>query len=100
MSQNMQASTCGCQVERSPMDRCSLMKAILEIGFSLDDVILFLDTHPCNEEALCYYHKLHKEYEELVEQYTKNFGPLFAKDVHCDKYFAWANKPMPWEREV
>lgn len=81
-------------------DRRSLMKSIYEIGFSLDDTILYLDTHPKDQAALDYYHKLHNEYHELVKMYTQNFGPLFAKDVHNDNYFSWVNRPMPWEGDV
>ena len=81
-------------------DRCSLMKKIYEIGFSLDDTILFLDTHPKNREAFEYYHHLKREYKELVKKYTMNFGPLTARTVESDKYFTWVNRPMPWEGDV
>ncbi|MDD6570952.1 MAG: spore coat protein CotJB [Thermoflexaceae bacterium] len=81
-------------------DRCDLMKSIYEIGFSLDDMILYLDTHPKDREALDYYHKLHKQYHELVRLYSRNYGPLFAKDVHNENYFSWVNRPMPWEGDV
>lgn len=80
--------------------RCLLMKSIYEIGFSLDDMILYLDTHPKDREALDYYHKLHKQYHELTKLYTMNYGPLWAKDVHNDNYFSWVNRPMPWEGDV
>ena len=81
-------------------DRCDLMKSIYEIGFSLDDMILYLDTHPKDREALDYYHKLYKQYHELVRLYSRNYGPLFAKDVHNENYFSWVNRPMPWEGDV
>lgn len=81
-------------------DRRSLMKSIYEIGFSLDDTILYLDTHPSDQNALDYYHNLHREYHELVKMYTQTFGPLLAKDVKNDNYFSWVNRPMPWEGDV
>lgn len=80
--------------------RCNLMKSIYEIGFSLDDTILYLDTHPSDREALDYYHKLRKEYDELIKMHAINYGPLFANDVHNDDYFCWVNRPMPWEGDV
>lgn len=81
-------------------NRCNLMKSIYEIGFSLDDTILFLDTHPSDREALDYYHKLRKEYKELVHLYEMHYGPLSAKGVNNDNYFCWVNRPMPWEGDV
>ena len=81
-------------------DKCSLMNSIYEIGFSLDDTILYLDTHPKDREALDYYHKLRKEYKELVKIFTINYGPLSANDVVNDNYFTWVNRPMPWEGDV
>lgn len=81
-------------------DKCSLMNSIYEIGFSLDDTILYLDTHPKDREALDYYHRLCKEYKELVKIFTMNYGPLMANDVISENYFTWVNRPMPWEGDV
>lgn len=81
-------------------DRCSLMKSIYELGFSLDEMILYLDTHPKDRSALEYYHRLRKEYHEVTRIYTANYGPLLAKDVHNENFFSWVNRPMPWEGDV
>lgn len=80
--------------------RCALMKNIYETGFTLDDLILYLDTHPGDREALAYYQKMRREYHELMKLYTLNYGPLLAKNVECDNYFTWVNRPMPWEGDV
>ena len=34
----------------------ALMKQINETGFAMDDVLLYLDTHPTDAKALAYYH--------------------------------------------
>lgn len=80
--------------------RKDLMNSIYEIGFALDDIILFLDTHPSNQEALNYYQKLRKQYHDLVKTYSIHYGPLLARSVICDNPFSWSKKKMPWEREV
>lgn len=36
-------------------DKEALMRQIMEAGFAMDDVVLFLDTHPENQDALRYY---------------------------------------------
>lgn len=98
MNNNMNAN--GMRNQNNVPDKCSLMNSIYEIGFSLDDTILYLDTHPKDREALDYYHRLRKEYKELVKVFTVNYGPLMANDVVSENYFTWVNRPMPWEGDV
>ena len=38
-----------------------LLMYIDQISFALDDTVLFLDTHPCDTEALAYYQELKEE---------------------------------------
>lgn len=77
--------------------RRALMQSIYEKGFALDEIILYLDTHPNDDKALECYHQLVKECCELKKMYTVHYGPLFANDVLDDNFFTWINKPMPWE---
>ena len=56
-----------------------LLRAIYECSFVLDDTILFLDTHPCDEEALKTYEKYRDIRKRLVAEYTKKFGPISEK---------------------
>lgn len=81
-------------------DKHSLTKSIYEIGFALDDTILFLNTHPKDRDALDYYHKIASKYRELTTLYNLHYGPLTSRDVKSDNYFSWASKPLPWEMEV
>ena len=39
-------------------ERNELMHQICLVGFALDDVALFLDTHPQDEQAFAYYETL------------------------------------------
>jgi len=56
------------------MSKEKLMDIITKASFAMDDVKLFLDTHPNN-----------------------NFGPLSAYDVANRDYWDWNKGPMPWE---
>ena len=49
----------GC--EDNNMTRQMLMQKIMEYKFAINDMALFLDTHPCDEKAL----KYHNEYVNL-----------------------------------
>lgn len=66
-------------------------------GFMLDDIILYLDTHPCDPDALQYYQEAKEKYEEAVKAYTEQVGPLFMPLVPCGGTFSWVDDPWPWE---
>lgn len=66
-------------------------------GFMLDDAILYLDTHPCDAEALEYYRVAKEKYDGAVREYTTQVGPLFMFDVPCGDTFTWVDEPWPWE---
>ncbi len=81
------------------VDRRKLMKYIEEVSFAMDDLVLFLDTHPKDQRALNYYDKLRVLRQQAVDSYTDNFGPITFRDVkNCD-YWAWVKEPWPWEVE-
>lgn len=76
-----------------------LMQQIYEAGFAIDDVLLYLDTHPCDEEALAYYESFRKLYAKLVKDYSIHFGPLNVNQVDVANQWTWAKTPWPWEME-
>ncbi len=73
------------------------MQQITETGFAIDEALLYLDTHPCDEAALEQYQMLRCSYKKLADYYTQNFGPLTKTDVVSDNYFTWVSDPWPWE---
>ncbi len=81
------------------MEQRRLMQQIYEAGFVIDDVLLYLDTHPCDEEALAYYESFRKLYAKLLKDYTIHFGPLRVDQVDVSNQWAWVKTPWPWEME-
>ena len=82
---------------KKDMDRDSLMKIITQASFAMDDVKLFLDTHPNCKEALEYYKEAKKVRGEAWEAYTQKYGPLSSYEVDNEEYWDWNKGPMPWE---
>lgn len=78
-------------------DRQKLFLFIHEVGFAIDDVILYLDTHPEDKQALEYYETYKKLRRQAVSEYTKLYGPLTKDDVNSCNYWAWVKDPWPWE---
>lgn len=79
------------------MDRQSLMQKIYELGFAMDDMALYLDTHPKDIRALNYYHELYEQYRIVWKEYNNNCAPLTDKTVMNTNYWDWNTSPMPWE---
>ncbi|WP_343208109.1 spore coat protein CotJB [Anaerolentibacter hominis] len=77
----------------------SMAQMVHELSFMLDDLILYLDTHPYDTEALASY----QEYQKLLNQaqmdYNNTIGPLHAKEVDVCNGWAWIDQPWPWEGE-
>lgn len=78
-------------------DRISMFRYIQELGFAIDDVVLFLDTHPKDEEALMYYEKYKKMYQDAAREYAKYYGPLVNENVNIENGWSWVRDPWPWE---
>lgn len=78
-------------------NQAQLFNYINEISFSLNDTVLFLDSHPCDEDALAYYQSLKEMRNKALKQYTKLYGPLLNDDVTADNEWQWVMTPWPWE---
>lgn len=74
-----------------------LFRFIMEVSFALEDVVLYLDTHPCDKDALCYYEQYKNFRNQALAEYTRMYGPLNSKDVNNRNYWRWIETPWPWE---
>ncbi len=82
------------------MNRCekeNLLQFISEVSFAVLDVGLYLNTHPCDKEAMLYYNKYKDLREKAMSEYSKNYGPLLVTDVENACYWTWTEEPWPWK---
>lgn len=82
--------------------REALMEKIYQTGFVLDDLTLYLDTHPQDQEAKKLYHDRLSELTSLKTQFAESYYPLTRCHIpDCSKseanHFCWQEGPMPWE---
>lgn len=77
-----------------------LARRLSEMQFAAIDLNLFLDTHPCDEEALAMHKKINKTLESLKYDYVKKYGPLCAGDSSDKAPFEWVGEEYkwPWEK--
>lgn len=72
-----------------------LMKGIYQTSFAIDDIRLFLDTHPDCPGALEKYRELVGCENRLTEEFESRCFPLTA-DAALDGD-SWIRGPWPWE---
>ena len=80
--------------------RQALFAAIEAISFTLDELRLYLDTHPYCRNALEMYGEYEKRRHELVAEYTDSSGPISAYYVDVDSGWSWDDEPLPWKAEA
>ena len=87
--------------ERTCMKPCrkDLMRALNEASFAVDDVKLFLDTHPNDEEAMKYFCEYSEKRNALMKEYSKYYTPLTVDqaDMSCTDRWNWIHEPWPWQ---
>lgn len=78
----------------------TLMKQINEASFAMDDVVLYLDTHLDDKNALSYFHYVKGLREKAMRAYEAAYGPLFAESADSAEQWTWLTDRWPWEGEV
>lgn len=73
-----------------------LMRKVYETGFALDEITLYLDTHPTEQQAMEYYRYAKQANQEAVSAYEQAYGPLMSNQVNANSW-SWVNNPWPWE---
>ena len=73
-----------------------LMRMINEASFALDDILLFLDTHPEDAAAMQYYQNVAAMRRNAMNAYQNQFGPLMVDDVRGNRW-DWVTEKWPWE---
>ena len=74
----------------------TLLAQLQALGFAVQELALYLDTHREDTEAL----ELYRSYQELKvklrEQYERECGPLSHMHPQTGPY-RWLDDPWPWE---
>ena len=89
---NLQPTDSGIQKDPQQQERELLAGNLHAVSFALDDLVLFLDTHPKDEEAIQLRRQLIETRKKLLKEYDEKFYPL-TRD--CAGF--WTEGPMPWE---
>lgn len=81
------------------MNKAQLLDYLDQVSFAVDDILLYLDTHPCDREAMKYFREQSENRNLALKEYAKRFGPLTIDTaVLCEEEnWEWISQPWPWE---
>ena len=87
-------SNCVCKKQNQE----EMLREIMDLNFAVNDLALYLDTHPADRCAI----EKHSEYSEkvmkLTEDYQRLYGPLTVNFRNQGNCWQWSDEPWPWER--
>ena len=87
-----------CKRRQQP-DKKSLLNEIDECSFAVNDMLLYLDTHPTDREALAYCEDHIAMRNKALKEYAVLYGPMTidTADDASSECGEWVNTPWPWE---
>ena len=77
-------------------DQKKLYKMIQTYSFTINEIVLYLDTHPNCKHALRQYKMYVDRLLEARRLYEEKYGQLTIYGSSCDRW-QWVNQPWPWE---
>ena len=93
--------TCSGTSDRSQKNREEMMSQLAAVSFALNDLTLYLDTHPDCPKGTELFYKLLDERLALLSEFASKFYPLTQISMITGHYnkdqYGWSEGPMPWE---
>lgn len=75
----------------------TLLGRVMALEFAVDELQLYLDTHPEDKKAIKIFDKYAAKSKVVRKQYEDKFGPLYRDEAVQDGYYAWIDNPWPWD---
>ncbi len=74
-----------------------MLRDIGIVDFTVVELALFLDTHPCDRDAMEYFNHYSRMGMQMKKEFSKNYYPLTLDYAESDQEWRWGNAPLPWE---
>lgn len=77
----------------------SMLRKIQEIQFVAVELNLYLDTHPCDSDAINDFNCAAELLKKYKKSYEDEYGPLlnFGFGTYSGEPWQWLDDPWPWE---
>jgi len=81
--------------------REEMMSELSAVSFALNDLTLYLDTHPDCPKGTALFYRLLKERLDILTAFAEKFYPLTQTSMVTGDFnqnqYGWSEGPMPWE---
>lgn len=77
-------------------EQSQMINEIMQVRFYLNELALYLDTHPCDKKAIALHNEYSKKLRVMMDNYQMKYGPL-TNEFPCNKW-RWLEMPWPWEK--
>ena len=97
---------CDCKTSNSQSysaekNREEMTSRLNAVSFALNDLTLYLDTHPDCPKGTALFYQLLEERLTLLSNFAREFYPLTQTSMITGNYnqnqYGWCEGPMPWE---
>lgn len=86
---------CCCSNNSNNMSQNEMLNQIMSLNFAINDLTLYLDTHPNDSKALCMHNEYCNRVSTLIENYQNSYGPLSINSA--SNFQDWVESSWPWE---
>ncbi len=77
--------------------RDKMLNDIGIVGFVLDELVLFLDTHPTDRDAIEHFNHYNRMKNQMLREFSQKYYPLTVDTSDSGTKWKWAEAPLPWE---
>lgn len=79
-------------------DKVQLLNEIYDTSFAINDLTLYLDTHPDDTQALAEFHQLKGRRKAAMSTFEQEYYPLTVDCISNSKNgWTWGDTPAPWK---
>jgi len=93
--------TCSHSPNQQQDAREMLLSKIYSVSFAVNDLTLYLDTHPDCPKGISLFYQLLKERLDLLAEFASKYYPLTQSSMVTGQEdqtrYEWPEGPMPWE---
>lgn len=81
-----------------PQEYYKQLEEIQAADFVVLELILYLDTHPTDQQAIHQYNQFAQHSKQLKRTFESQFGPLQQGSLNPSPAgWAWSESPWPWQ---
>jgi len=78
-------------------ERERLLFQLMAYSFAINDLNLYLDLHPEDQNAYGLFKKYAEEKNSLESKYVEKYGPMTVTETQGEN-FDWIKNPWPWDK--